>query len=180
MLHELTTPLAIQTGNFNFQTFTILINFTPYLALNCWWCTAVKRLRSHMRCHGEKTFACDLCTKKFTMRAQLVRHQLVHSGVKPFVCPYCAYRSAIVENLRKHCHAVHKVLYPPKKRDVARGDELTTAGRSYPVCTTVQACTASAGSTIGTVEGCTTIDALALLPISTVLTSAAAAAVQHG
>jgi len=139
----------------------------------------VKRLRSHMRCHGEKSFACDLCTKKFTMRAQLVRHQLVHSGLKPFVCPYCAYRSAIVENLRKHCHAVHKVLYPPKKRDVARNDDFATAGMSYPGHTTVQGCSASAGCTTGSFEGCATIDTLALLPISTVLTSAAAASVRQ-
>jgi len=143
------------------------------------WCTAVKRLRSHMRCHGEKTFECDLCTKKFTMRAQLVRHQLVHSGLKPFVCPYCTYRSAIIENLRKHCHAVHKVLYPPKKRDVARSDDFTAAGQSYLGCTTAQGCSTLAGCTTSTVEGCTTIDTLALLPISTVLTSAATAGVGH-
>jgi len=104
-------------------------------------CVAVKRLRSHMRCHGEKTFVCDICLKKFTMRAQLIRHQLVHSGVKAFVCPFCTYRSAIVENLRKHCHAVHKVLYPPKKRDVARSQDdvtstlLASAAVSTTTCT---------------------------------------------
>jgi len=125
----------------------------------CCCCSAVKRLRSHMRCHGEKTFACDLCMKKFTMRAQLVRHQLVHSGVKAFVCPYCTYRSAIVENLRKHCHAVHRVLYPPKKRDVARGDDLATAG-----CTTVpgQGCSTSVDCTTSTVEGCGTVASVAV------------------
>lgn len=144
-----------------------------YHTVNCGmlWFLAVKRLRSHMRCHGEKTFACDLCMKKFTMRAQLVRHQLVHSGVKAFVCPYCTYRSAIVENLRKHCHAVHKVLYPPKKRDVARSDDLATDRVSAPGCTTVQGCLTSADCTTSTLEGCTTT-ALTLLPVNTVLTSA--------
>jgi len=132
-------------------------------------CAAVKRLRSHMRCHGEKTFARDLCMKKFTMRAQLVRHQLVHSGVKAFVCPYCAYRSAIVENLRKHCHAVHKVLYPPKKRDVARNDDLTVDSVSTPDHTIVQGCSTSASCITSTLEGCTTTT-LTLLPVTAVLT----------
>jgi len=70
------------------------------------------------------------------MRAQLVRHQLVHSGLKPFNCPYCTYRSAIVENLRKHCMAVHKLLYPPKKRDVARTNDFTLS-QTIPGCQTV-------------------------------------------
>ena len=127
-----------------------------------------------MRCHGEKTFGCDSCSKKFTMRAQLVRHQLVHSGVKAFVCPYCVYRSAIVENLRKHCHAVHKVLYPPKKRDVARSDDFPPGvdAVSTPACTTVQGCSTSAGCTTRTLEGCTTTTVTALS--DGVLTSAAA------
>ena len=137
-------------------------------------CVAVKRLRSHMRCHGEKSFACDQCVKRFTARAQLVRHQLVHSGVKAFVCPYCAYRSAIVENLRKHCHAVHKVLYPPKKRDVARADDSSAAvddGVSTPGRTSVQACTTLADcTTSAALERCTTVT-LALLPVSAVLNS---------
>jgi len=136
---------------------------------------AVKRLRSHMRCHGEKTFACDQCTKKFTVRAQLVRHQLVHSGVKAFVCPYCAYRSGIAENLRKHCHAVHKVLYPPKKRDVTRADDLPTITDSNRVLTpghtTVQGYTTTLDCTTSTtLEGCTTMT-LALLPVSAILNS---------
>jgi DNA-directed RNA polymerase subunit RPC12/RpoP len=71
-----------------------------------------------MRTHGDKSFECGICGKKFTLRPQLVRHQLVHTGDKPFACPYCAYKCAIVENLRKHCRAVHKLIYPPKKRDV--------------------------------------------------------------
>ena len=141
-----------------------------YVAL---YCVAVKRLRSHMRCHGEKSFACDLCTKKFTMRAQLVRHQLIHTGDKPFVCPYCIYRSAIVENLRKHCHAVHKVLYPPKKRDVARSEDFTIGGVSVPLGhTTVQGCSASTVSTTVTPEGCI-VTSVALLPVHAVVTSSA-------
>lgn len=108
----------------------------------------MKRLRSHTRCHEEKTFACDLCSKKFTMRAQLVRHQLVHSGLKPFNCPYCTYRSAIVENLRKHCKAVHKLLYPPKKRDIARTNDFTLS-QTIPGCQTV--------TDTDTVPGCQTV-----------------------
>jgi len=100
-----------------------------------------------------------------------VRHQLVHSGVKAFTCPYCAYRSAIVENLRKHCHAVHKVLYPPKKRDVARNDDLSVERVPTSGHTTVQGCATSAGCTTSTLEGCTTTT-LTLLPVTAVLTSA--------
>jgi len=127
----------------------------------------MKRLRSHMQCHGEKTFACDVCTKKFTVRAQLVRHQLIHSGIKAFVCPFCAYRSAIVENLRKHCHAVHKVLYPPKKRDVARSDDFNATAT-----TTVQGCSVSVGCSTSSPEGCI-MTTPKLSPSSSVLTSVA-------
>ena len=48
-------------------------------------------LHKHILIHDAKPFSCprDDCDSTFINAAVLKRHMLSHSGVKPFICPYC-------------------------------------------------------------------------------------------
>ncbi|XP_077074447.1 zinc finger and BTB domain-containing protein 17 isoform X3 [Siphateles boraxobius] len=45
--------------------------------------------RSESRAYGSVTHKCEDCGKLFTTSGNLKRHQLVHSGEKPYHCDYC-------------------------------------------------------------------------------------------
>ena len=47
-----------------------------------------ENLRKHMRTHSPKDFVCTVCRKSFNTSAKLKRHVMVHTGEKPFACPW--------------------------------------------------------------------------------------------
>ncbi|XP_025160977.1 zinc finger protein 431-like [Harpegnathos saltator] len=47
-------------------------------------------LSVHLKTHGEKTFACSTCGKKFHRRTQLQGHMLTHSHQRPYACNICS------------------------------------------------------------------------------------------
>ena len=66
----------------------------PSKPLECEICTKTfskrKNLKKHQKIHkSEKTFECELCTKTFSKRKNLKAHQKIHSGGKPFECEIC-------------------------------------------------------------------------------------------
>lgn len=54
--------------------------------------------------HGERMFICQVqgCNKRFLDNSKLKRHQLVHTGEKPYKCDVCNKRFSLDFNLRTH------------------------------------------------------------------------------
>lgn len=62
---------------------------------------------------SEKMHACPTCGKTFGSSKDCRRHAVIHTGAKPFKCPYCPHRANVKYNLTKHVLVRHKKLPPP-------------------------------------------------------------------
>ncbi|KAK3586798.1 hypothetical protein CHS0354_002537 [Potamilus streckersoni] len=51
---------------------------------------------------AKEAHSCDVCGRLFTQKGSVIRHQLVHSGEKPFECDVCSIKFARIDNLRAH------------------------------------------------------------------------------
>lgn len=57
---------------------------------------------------GEKPYQCPYCQSTFSQKENLKVHIRKHTGEKPFVCSLCPYRGARKDHLQKHMMSNHR------------------------------------------------------------------------
>ncbi|KAL4218221.1 hypothetical protein ACF0H5_022957 [Mactra antiquata] len=80
-------------------------------------CPTMNDLASHMTNHDEKVvvvqnsgkehltriaFSCPICKKDFRSKGNLAKHQVTHTGIKPYKCSFCDKQFSMKGNKDKH------------------------------------------------------------------------------
>ena len=88
--------------------------------------------------HGERLFICTVegCNKKFLDNSKLKRHQLVHTGERPYKCEICKKRFSLDFNLRTHLrtHTGEKPYvcsYPNRFKRFTQSSNLTAHEKTH-------------------------------------------------
>ena len=61
---------------------------------------------------------CSECGKRFPSQWKLERHLVVHTGMRPFICPYCTKSHTQADNLKIHIKKVHPDCPLPSVEDM--------------------------------------------------------------
>ncbi|XP_018015802.1 B-cell lymphoma 6 protein homolog isoform X2 [Hyalella azteca] len=58
---------------------------------------------------SDGVYQCQVCSYRSHKRWDFMNHVRIHTGEKPFTCPYCPHRSALKNNMRRHIMLKHKL-----------------------------------------------------------------------
>lgn len=98
---EDTPPSQLQTlaiGKTSSKTVHVCphCNFTTYMS---------QHMKSHLDAHARhqgQMYQCDICQMQFSQKANMHRHRMRHSGVKPYECRYCKKRFFRKDQMQEH------------------------------------------------------------------------------
>uniref|UniRef100_A0A9J2PHR1 C2H2-type domain-containing protein n=2 Tax=Ascaris TaxID=6251 RepID=A0A9J2PHR1_ASCLU len=71
-------------------------NFTTFMS---------QHMKSHLEAHERhqgQMYQCDICHMQFSQKANMHRHRMRHSGVKPYQCRYCLKRFFRKDQMQEH------------------------------------------------------------------------------
>ena len=57
---------------------------------------------------GQRPFKCNLCPKTFTQNQRLTIHKRVHTGERPYLCPLCGKTFTESCKLKRHLNKIHQ------------------------------------------------------------------------
>ena len=87
-------------------------NLPQHICELCGKCYVTKQgLGNHMETHLEgqgKKFKCPICPKAFRVKTSMQKHQVTHTGERPFKCKLCDTKLTCYGNLKRHYQQVHK------------------------------------------------------------------------
>ncbi|CAG9859489.1 unnamed protein product [Phyllotreta striolata] len=114
------------------KQYTSLLSYRKHLALHaaeegnltCQICQLVfeskEKILFHLKIHAgsrtvknpnEKKFKCDECGRRFFTRKDVRRHNVVHTGMRDFLCQYCPQRFGRKDHLVRHIKKSHNNKY---------------------------------------------------------------------
>ena len=67
----------------------------------------------YMEGSSKKLYKCKVCEHVSPFYSKFISHYRIHSGEKPFGCPYCPYRGSLKHHVTTHLKHVHKLPSQP-------------------------------------------------------------------
>ena len=70
--------------------------------------------------NSDGKYVCRLCGKTYVQFGSAKRHEIIHTGEKPFACRYCQYKTGYSSNLKKHetYHKIEDIAVNPNKAPI--------------------------------------------------------------
>ena len=115
-------PFLCSTCGMNFKTYGLMsrhkvkVHFREKHERQCQKCglrfSNPSLLKTHLRTHEPPQFKCSFCGKMIMSKRNLVSHERVHRGEKPFQCTLCSASFAGGPLLSQHMRGAHKIVGP--------------------------------------------------------------------
>ncbi|CAJ0583540.1 unnamed protein product, partial [Mesorhabditis spiculigera] len=97
---ERSPPLIIATAN------NVKAEKRTHVCPHCNFTTFMSQhMKSHLEAHERhqgQMYQCDVCQMQFSQKANMHRHRMRHSGVKPYECRYCKKRFFRKDQMQEH------------------------------------------------------------------------------